>query len=212
MELNLFNIVLTCLLAILTYQLYTIYFNPKKSNFSTIINDFGIKEKIALEQEKEYMTVPSSNNIEDKPITKPYDVVPFTLDTKSNTFNNYYDVQPGLYDNQLVPIKYIPKEIGETVQENINNQINNEKTISEVYDNLILPEYKKITKEPLDNSNRSVPAYKGYSLDLNNWNLYKDDNFVNGGAYNNLIGMDTSLENQLRVVDNYNDFEIKEFK
>jgi hypothetical protein len=129
-------------------------------------------------------------------------------------------VQPGLYDQQPLPEKIIEEPIGEKVNNTLEQETRKveffneeDKTISQLYDELInSTNFKAITKESLDIQERVLPAYKGNTLDINNWTLYKNDKFLNGGNYDTLIGINQfEKDNTFRVPDSYNDFEIKEF-
>jgi hypothetical protein len=195
-KLSLTNIIITILLGILCFQIY-----------NNILKNIYLE---GLSYNKKYTNITLPYMI-DKPITLPNQIKPFGVVGDSNTYNNNYDVQPGLYDNQ--PLKKVPVKIPieETIKNTLENNADNTK-IADIFDDLIDTGYKTITKTPTNISENNIPGYKGYTLEINNWNSYKDDNYINGGVYENLIGVNTNKENSYRVVDGYDDFEIKEFK
>lgn len=157
------------------------------------------------------------DQIEDKILIKPDQIKPFELAGNINIdYNiyepplNQYDVQSGLYDNNPLPKQQIFKPIGVEVKNRVNLDSNNNIYIHEIYDN-ILNDRPKTSKEIDEDKYKIIPAYKGYSLGIDNWNYYKNEDYSNGGAYETLHGIENNKKNKQRVIDGYNDFELKEW-
>jgi hypothetical protein len=217
MELS--DIIIVILLAIL---FFLIFCNNNNKNISNNINRKYSnidKEQIQTTTIEQMSVSNMMNNIKDQTIQSPEGIKPFEI-TDDIPINNTYDVQPGLYDQQPLPEKIIEEPIGEKVNNTLEQETRKveffneeDKTISQLYDELInSTNFKAITKESLDIQERVLPAYKGNTLDINNWTLYKNDKFLNGGNYDTLIGINQfEKDNTFRVPDSYNDFEIKEF-
>jgi len=208
-KLSLTNIIIIILLGILCFQIYIYLFKNKPINLENL--KYDVKNKNTCRPRNIYMPVSYNTNITDKSIILPNQIKPFGVVGDSNTYNNNYDVQPGLYDNQQIKKVKVKMPIEETIKNTLENNVNNTK-IADIFDDLIDTGYKTVTKTPTNISENNISGYKGYTLEINNWNSYKDDDYINGGVYENLIGVNTNKENTYRVVDNYDDFEIKEFK
>jgi hypothetical protein len=214
------DIIIVILLAIL---FFLIFFNNNNNNiFKNIIKrNYSNQDKKQIQTTNlEQMSVSNMmNNINDKKIISPAGIKPFDI-TDELPINNTYDVQPGLYDQQPLPEKIIEEPIGEKINNTLEQETKKvdffneeDKTIAQLYDELLdSTNFKAVTKEPLETTERILPAYKGTTLDINNWTLYKNDKFLNGGNYDTLIGINQfEKNNTFRIPDNYNDFEIKEF-
>jgi hypothetical protein len=215
------DIIIVFLLVILFFLIFirknnkTVYsqkhydFNKKHNNLQNIIEENENTLNVST-----YM-----DNIHDKPIQSPANIKQFNVIDDISNINNNYNVQPGLYDKQLLPKKVIDNPIKEKIDKTLDRETkieqfnNDDKTISQLYDELIdTDKFKITTKESLNTTHRVIPAYKGATLEINNWSLYKNDNFVNGGMYDDLIGLNQlNKSNIFRIADDYNDFEIKEF-
>lgn len=220
---QLLDLIIVILLAILFSILF---FRNKNNNYknnkiSSLSKSYTLPEKtIILSSNIEQMPVSNViNNIIDKDIISPKNIKPFDI-TENIPINNTYDVQPGLYDNQPLPSKILEEPIATTINKTLDKETipieffnEEEKTISQLYDELVnTSKFKNNTKESLNETDRVLPAYKGTSLDVNNWTLYKNDKFLNGGNYDTLIGINPfDKTNTFRIPDSYNDFELKEF-
>jgi hypothetical protein len=215
------DLIIVILLAILFFMIF--FKNNKKNNDTnqSLTKNYSINEKnINLSSSLEPMSVSNMMvNIVDKAITSPRVIKPFDI-TDDIPINNNYDVQPGLYDQQPLPKKVIEQPMGEKINKTLEQETKTveyfneeDKTIAQLYDELIdTQKFKEITKESLEKTERELPAYKGSSLDINNWTLYKNDKFLNGGNYDTLMGINQfERDNTFRIPDSYNDFEIKEF-
>lgn len=214
------DIIIIIFLAIVFFILF-FKIDTKDNLVNNKNKNYGNKDKVQIPiNNLEYMPVVDMiGDIEDKPIELPNETKPFDI-TSNIPINNTYDVQPGLYDQQPLPIKVIEQPVSEKIYNTLDNETQSiehfneeEKTISQLYDELVESNNIKPTpKESLNTTDRILQGHKGYTLDINNWTLYKNDTFLNGGNYDTLVGINQFEKNNIyRIADNYNDFEIQEF-
>ncbi len=161
-----------------------------------------------------------NSNIKDKKILLPNQIHPMNI--KSNIdLNQYlyqppldnYTVQSGIFDNNNLPQPQVYKPLSVAIQNYIDlekDKKTNDKYIHEIYDGILNDRPISDKKVKCNNFN-VIPAHKGYSLNMDNWNYYKNEEFANGGNYDNLIGIQNNKDNNMRIVDGYNDFELKEW-
>ncbi len=189
-----------------------------KNNITKVSCSNEIRNRRSVDSRNVYKTVNNLNSIEDNILVKPNQIKPFTIsgniDLKHNIYVpplNQYDVQSGLYDNNSLPKPQVFKPIGVEVKNRVNLDSNDSnKYIHEIYDE-ILKDRPITGKELDDNTYKIIPAYKGSSINIDNWNYYKNEDYSNGGAYNNLIGIENNKTATQRIIDEYNDFELKEW-
>jgi hypothetical protein len=157
------------------------------------------------------------SNIKDRKIVLPNQIQPMELHKPK--LNQYlyehpldnYTVQSGLKDNNESPEPQVFKPLGVAIQNYIDLEKDKKpKYIHEIYDG-ILNDRPIGNKEKKDDQYNIIAGHKGYTLNVDNWNYYKDEEFANGGYYNKLIGIENNKSDKMRIVDGYNDFELKEW-
>jgi hypothetical protein len=107
------------------------------------------------------------------------------------TYSNKYQVDNVRHKRMCDTVDYSHSDVLE-LNERIDNftntydnqslSINSTKTIAEAYDEMVKPKIELEKKEILNMDQYIVPAYLGYTLRKENWNIYKDENINNGGV------------------------------
>lgn len=94
-------------------------------------------------------------------------------------------------------------DINENVSDNIPTDYHpqiftKDRKISDIYDQLVQPKVHSIDKpiEAIKIDGKKKPAYNDqHTLELNNWNYYENENFINGGSFDGLYAYDPNDKN-----------------
>lgn len=171
--------------------------NPSQNSILKEINKNLTKIEINDKHDKNYFDDDNEQfshiniNKQDPLYDGTYDDVCYKLD--DNVLNNQGDFE-----------FYRQKEIIDKVNElHLGDKDYNDKTIAEIYDELVKPVYNDIKRERTGEDHKITEAYqsdfkktfKSYTYNVDNYEFYKDENMQNGGQMNGLYAFDKNTPN-----------------